>query len=148
MPPAIPPTGEFDDSPEKSRDLHSSPQHSSPQRSSPQRSSPQRSSPQRSSPQRSSPQRSSPQRSLSAPSPAQAKHERIRQRALRDLKSLRYEGGGFGAGWTQSALVRSLLRTDKEATDITPRLRRVIIILRVVSFVAMSLWVIYYLANS
>ena len=132
MPPPIPPTGEFDDSPEKSRDLHPSPQRPSPQRPSPQRPSP---------------QRPSPQRFLSAPSSAQAKHERIRQRALRDLKSLHYEGGGFGAGWTQSALVRSLLRTNKEATDITPRLRRVIIVLRVVSFVAMSLWVIYYLAN-
>ena len=83
----------------------------------------------------------------SVPSSAQARHERTRERALRDLKSLRYEGGGFGAGWTQSALVRSLLRTNREATDITPRLRRVIIFLRVLSFVLMSLWVIYYLAN-
>lgn len=85
--------------------------------------------------------------SASSPSSAQARHDRTRERALRDLKSLRYEGGGFGAGWTQSALVRSLLRTNREATDITPRLRRVIIFLRVLSFILMSLWVIYYLAN-
>ncbi len=78
---------------------------------------------------------------------AHAKHERKRELALKELEALRYEGSGLGAGWTQSALVRSLIRTNRDATDITPRLRLIIVILRVLSFVALSLWVVYYLAN-
>ncbi len=70
-----------------------------------------------------------------------------REAALRDLEGLKHEGGGLGGGWTHSALVRSLLRTRNDRADFTPRLRRMVVLLRVLAFVLLSLWFVWVMAN-
>ena len=71
----------------------------------------------------------------------------LRERALRDLEGLKHEGGGFGGGWTHSALVRSLLRTRSDRDDFTRGLRRIVVGLRIVVFVLLSVWFLGVLAG-
>ena len=76
------------------------------------------------------------------------RRERLkREHALRDLEGLKYEGGGFGGGWTHSALVRSLVRTRTDRKDFTPRLRKIVVALRLAAFVLLSLWFLWMLAG-
>ena len=77
-----------------------------------------------------------------------ARRERlVREQALRDLEGLKHEGGGFGGGWTHSALVRSLLYTRSDRDDFTPTLRRIVVVLRVLAFVLLSLWFLWVMTN-
>ena len=71
----------------------------------------------------------------------------LREQALRDLEGLKHEGGGFGGGWTHSALVRSVVRTRSDRDDFTPRLRRVVVVLRLLAFVLLSLWFLWMLTQ-
>ncbi len=76
------------------------------------------------------------------------RRERLsREQALRDLEGLKHEGGGFGGGWTHSALVRSVVRTRGDRDDFTPRLRRVVVVLRLLAFVLLSLWFLWMLTQ-